>query len=540
MIEDYKILVKKYRYNSGIDPDKVNYFSDEIKTLESVFDLTKYIIQEESFVIESNRVRVEEKLNTKSLRRRSSNIEFSISDIDLDMREFFEVFNNSTYVIFKVELMNSDNEVEWVGLLRQSSIEELIEDAEENEDLEAIKVNVASFDVEFKEYFSNKKLSEVTIQWNTHTLGLNPMVVYKYFMGGSNYQYFNFESQQLFRVLEQIFGIGIEVESSFYNYNVSRRSFLVRRDAQGVSNFVYIKTGFERIQDTEETCWGFLEKLCNSRGWDFYFMNENLRVENRYKQNTARQTLSINDFKDVTIKKDKAERTFKNIFIYDGEIVITGTGGSDRKKYEGQRLRYLGGNYRYGESNHFSVLRSNFKPALLPGHLYTRFYNNENDNIRLVTYLYETLVSEYAYTTLSDYLSINAGSTGNYMTAYNEEGGYNYLYEKGSDVLGGGGDEFAYSGNYGNCVFRIENNKVITYQDDSKSNLFLQNFFPLLSSKVITNRLVGEVTCDIKDYQEIDIVDGGAANGLYMIDSFDRDLEKETTELELIKLLEDA
>lgn len=542
--ENYKILVKKYRFNSETDLDEVNYFSNAVKVLEGELDLTEYVVKSESVKLESNRLRVEDKSNVRSVRRMSSNIELQISDIDHSMREFFEVFNDSTYLIYVVELRRrSDNVIEWKGVLKQDSIDELIDDAKANNEIEIIKLTIAGFDVEFKEYFSNKKLRDVNIFWNSHTPGLTPGVVYKYFLGGGSYQFYNFESVQFFWLCEQIFGVGVRVEYSFYNYYVSRRGFLVRRPEQGDNNFVYIKCGFDRIKDTEETCWGWLEKTCNAKGWDFYFWDGYLKIENRYKEGTTSRTLSTNDFETYTIKKDKAEKSYKDIIIPDGELIITGEGGSDRKKYEGARVRYISNNRRYTDSNHFTSLKENNSTGTLWGHYYTRFYNSDADYYRLATvyYMIFTIFSDYKTLLNNGYLSISAGSTGNKMVAYNEKGGFNYLYEHGvSQPIGTEDDEFAYSGNYGNCLFRVENNKVITYNDECKTDIFYQNFAPLMYSKAIPNRLIGKYNYSISDYSKIDVVDGGEANGSYMIDKFRRDLNNESTELELIKLFDNA
>jgi hypothetical protein len=69
VFENYKIWVKKYQYSSETELTDINYFSSATKTLIETLDLTPYVYDDNNVEIESNSVRIEEKLNNISLRR---------------------------------------------------------------------------------------------------------------------------------------------------------------------------------------------------------------------------------------------------------------------------------------------------------------------------------------------------------------------------------------------------------------------------------------------------------------------------------------
>jgi hypothetical protein len=428
----------------------------------------------------------------------------------------------------------------WKGIVKQESISELLIDADTTDEELIVKLTIASYDSEFKEYYQNKKLNTVTgIQYNSDVLTLNPGVTYRYWFGGNTISTFRLENIQLYVLLMQIFpNVPLDMEYSLQSILVSRRGFLAQRNEQGNNNYVWIKLGFERIQDTSETCYGFLEKICNVMGWDFYSYNGRLRVENRCKQTTTTKVISANDFKNLSIKKDKAEKTYKHLIIPDGGIVAS-LDHPFRTHIERYRTRIVQKLYKEYGVNHFEKFWSGV-PAQTNGYSFIRYDMQDTEIYRMVIKTvgvqgYDNFLDRFVTLNIDDLLSINGGDMGNYMVAFKPSNNANFLYESGvTPVLSD--SEFAFSGNYANCLFTVEDNRVITYDDYCKTDLYFNNFAPLLSSKAITLRLIGELNELILDYTQIEITDDVNLNGNYMIDKFKADIETDTTKLELIKL----
>lgn len=305
-----------------------------------------------------------------------------------------------------------------------------------------------------------------------------------YLRGGSSGVNVKYNHRILFKdLLSQLINIPIVLDSEIEEHYVMRDCILKKIDTYS-KNYFLVKTGYERITQTGEHVWGFIEKLCMSRGYISFVINGTFYIHNRSNTNSiSERVIDCNKLlSPLNLSKENKKGDYEAIMLYDGEFYGgAGAGFGDIRR--GDRI------YLFTEK--IKNPKNNIPFALMSGSFGLQFWNNEWNKIltsekeRTRIGLYNDYQGGYGYelqTIDTDkILFFDAGDTKEYGFVYDTANGNSRNHTRNGDV-GIGNTVIYFKGNYGNCLVKFVNGKYYLYQDYMQSEMAENNFNSFLKS----------------------------------------------------------
>jgi hypothetical protein len=515
----------------------VNFFSDITPTLIETIDLKEYLIDigdiDYSF----------QNTDNNELYFEDSDINFTCSGIKNSsyLYDFLGINQNTQYTKYMVTIgYTTSKDVIWRGLVNQETIKENFSNSS---DSEVIEFQALGFLKEFKEYYSNKRLPYTTgIQYNENLL-------------------FSSIFDIIFANLDNdIFNIQLEMEDSISDYYIMTFKGGIKILNLTATSFdmKWIKTCYERIYDTNENCFGFLQKICNAMGWIFYIFQDKFYIKNRSSTPTAITDMDFNNFIEYTAEKTKLTEDYDTILIKDGYInlgdsIFSAEDMIARGVVEGNYFVSLSKNDQLVEVDSYTLPFQKFKyrfwnwtAHLIPDYKFQKNTGEDDANynyapvtwkyhvISIIGLILHPLMNYYSFNK-KHLLIIDGGNTDSKGIYYNKLQFKNYFKD---DYTAIGDDDIWMSGNYGNCLYRGSNSQpTFTYADYLLTDDFKNNFNSLFSNILnlgnVINVKYNELFID--PMLKFRIINNEDLRGEWTINKAKYNLKDEISELELQK-----
>lgn len=534
-----KIICKKYYWADSTEANKVNFFSNVTPTLFQTLDLTNYLIKGSLSDIEYSFRDIDE---NNSMILEASNCSFQcINDINGRnmLQNFFVIYKMDQYVRFKLEIYDDANALVYTGVINKDGVK--IGNRSES----ILDITAVGYEIEFKEYFSYEKLiSETEIRYSDLPY---PM------------PYTAFRVHKLTDVLSANYE---GVQFKFYDdlpythflrwYYVSDKPYILSPAAlMYEENYLECKSGYESFVREGTSKFAYLNNLCLSKGWAWYFILNKLYIQELGGLDLNLKTIDFNEVSvSHSVKNETQNFQIDNVIVEAGEYYalngIPLVPSFPLNIYTQNGWKSVSGSRRYVYSNInpevmevrafrkliWSVLSSDY---YLPNHTsHNTFFLNSQDEYNYSFNKYHTTGSggnqTYQYnltTNILDYgvkksLYINthpcSRANGGMLDITNARTNTGRYYGNGNSW----GDsvpvitdrEFGYTGNIGESMIRydVAIGKYFTYEMDMRSENTHNNFKCFLrnANQVIIDITVNEIITN--PYQNIKIINYPYAN----------------------------
>ena len=252
---------------SGITP---NVISDKI-------DLINYITEDSEENINYDFDFIDEQLAPNKYQRKSSDFSCEIVTInpDINFIKYFRFFEDRTYIKFLIEIFYNNNLI-FKGVVYPDGLNwSDPEDDNIHDPGRTLNIDVAGFEREFAEYFSSKKLPAGNdFSWDTLFTDNAETVKAKNF-------------QML--LTEMFSGVAISMSLNLAEWMIAYDATFQYASFRGL---YFPPVGYVQIQrdGSCDSCYDFLQKICNGMGWTFRFIYNNnipsLKITDRSLSNS--------------------------------------------------------------------------------------------------------------------------------------------------------------------------------------------------------------------------------------------------------------
>lgn len=271
------MILRCYKYQwqdfqSGLNN---NYFNPDTKTFIESIDLDDYLIQNGLSPVSFSSYQIDE--NNKLFREAGSvNLKCSnilkgysrlnsSNDVPLDsLQEFFEVFNFSESFLFILQISEDErsNPI-WTGVIERQGISF---NSRSNETLE---ITAISIDKAFADYYANETIPAFS---ELPTFPLSAAIT----QTGQEYT-------RLTAVIAAMFpGVATNLNSDHFafRYFIARRPYIYSPVSNTVvgKSFLCLPSGYECFELDKQSKYDFLQSVCLSMGWQWYFDNDVLTI----------------------------------------------------------------------------------------------------------------------------------------------------------------------------------------------------------------------------------------------------------------------
>lgn len=297
---------------------------------------------------------------------------------------------------------------------------------------------------------------------------------------------------------------------------------------------VFIKSSYERFRANGENRYNWLQGLCGSMGWVFYFWKDKFYVTNRSSDISSEQIIDYRKFINWRIKKNAEENLFSHIVILDGTIFGTDeSGGGDVR---GARFNLISNLDSSPNQTWWDRLDGFDLHHQTSGYRFMTFWNEDDYEWR---YMIRQITNppSYGQTIFSmrkeDILFINAGDSGRQWWAYDGEDGRMFPWEEGASAEITG-EEIRFKGNAGEMLFKGDTQGISqTYQDYVKTQLFRNNFLKFFAQSTATRIEVtyNELLLNPLVYFTISNSNEFDLSGEWNVNSITFDFNEDTTKL---------
>lgn len=297
-----------------------NYFSEAPKTLISEIDLSDYLLEgglgDISFAstqIDENNSQYTEagsvNLSLANTITGFGNLRDYLASRGQKLTDFFELTNLENAFLFVVEIREtSTNEKLFVGVIERSQIS-----LRKRPD-EILNITATSLDKQFAEYYSNQELDSFD------TFPVSNM--------GQTIN--NLQGLKFTRLLELFYysmpnvtlaaaGGGTMLD----DYFVASRAYLYAEIPTTVirnTRTLILQSGYENFYLSKISKYEYLNSICLSMGWKWFFKADVLYIQRRYEGTQTLSTLDYNtDIMDHGLQITNND-TIKNVIIDNGEF----------------------------------------------------------------------------------------------------------------------------------------------------------------------------------------------------------------------------
>lgn len=520
-----QVLFAGTKQNFIEDIKDINFFSNVNPVFVDSIDLKEYLIDIGN--LEYTFDNADNENGTPTMFYEDSDISFTTSVIKNNsyLYNFFGINQDTSYYGYMVKIYQG-NTLIWRGVVNQDSIEESFSPDEGSDQM---KIQALGFLKEFKNYYSNKAITNQSdINWQYDVI-LNTQINHRIRLEDllKNYLFKNTY-------------VNIVLEDSIKDFYVRKDPSLLRNTASQNYNYTLFKTGYSRIVDSGSVnCWQFLEKLSNSMGWVFFFFNDKFYIQNRSTETTTLNSLDYNKFIEYTALKTKPQQGFDSIMLVDGEFF----GGDSSGMGSERRGNYIIMFTKRGDDLKSSVPfgyvgtgTNDWRLYFEAGHRWMQFFNEDDANFNYKIYKWNAggTYGATKYTIPQDQLlRLDTGDTGEQGWVYwteNTSGNHNYP-KTGKDGLGD--YDVWFKGNFGNILYKTVNNKYYNYIDHIKTTTFTNNFMKYYNTNASNKINVIYDELLLNPLVKFNIANNSELSGIWTVNKFNFDFKEETTEMEL-------
>lgn len=303
-----KILCQKYTWLDEVEIKDVNFFSNGQRVVSPPIDLTDYLIKNSlgKFTLGIQNI----DSGDFSLYIESGNVSFQLLNgkewqYGQGISEYFGVYNLNKRQKFLVKFITDDGQQVFEGIIYGHNLDFL------NRESEVLSVLVVGFEKEFKDYYSNIRLKEVSGWTNLPGISLQGLQVIP-----------------LIDVLEQNFNsefLQIELSPALLNYKVAKYPYFYTPIPQFNGGTAFIKTGYESFRRDLCSTFDWINSTVLPMGWVYFFEGRKLHIKNLYELSYDVQVI---DFEKTNIthsvENEIDDAVIENIIIDDGKYYSNG------------------------------------------------------------------------------------------------------------------------------------------------------------------------------------------------------------------------
>lgn len=308
-----RLVCEKYRwYDVSLGENIVNFFSTSSRILESTIDLKDYLIKDTLSDVEYTFENINE--ITNGLEIQMSNLSFQCKNEIFNgtaLQDFFEVYNSTDRIKFKLYYYNDDEDLLFSGIIYKDGAEfsERVNDI--------LDIICVTEEKEFIEYYSNEDLRMPVnpATWtNVETLfgyvGLSAQLRRQRYIELGNLIRVNF----LATVLEEYPA----------NYYIAEKPYTFAPFSAGVTfaemgDLFHVRSGYEQFRMDGVKMYEFFSSLFQEKGWIWYFKLGKLYIKERGGLNLSSYNLDFQtDFKSHSVSCDLDVKQVDSVTVFNG------------------------------------------------------------------------------------------------------------------------------------------------------------------------------------------------------------------------------
>lgn len=268
MFRDLTILCEQYDFSTVTnDVNEVNFFSGLNPTLLDTIDLTDYIeIDKSDVTFKAKREEIDREADSLKLFGTFDSIKLTLSNLETpSIFDFFALDNNDTnqFIHYKILAYNG-TELIFQGILKSNDLRYNM--PYEFNDRELVDVTIYEWGKEFKDYFSNGEMPDLSTPvnyWYSETFvgeSLQLTTINSMLVGLFGFDFDN----------EIIYDDGIDNEN-IARWRIMRVPNMGNPTSPTDTNFWWLN-GYDYVKSNQKlSSFDFFRKLCNGMGWLFYF-----------------------------------------------------------------------------------------------------------------------------------------------------------------------------------------------------------------------------------------------------------------------------
>ena len=332
-----------------------------------------------------------------------------------------------------------------------------------------------------------------------------------------------------------------QIEDSLSDYICTRDPVLKKVDSEN-HNFTLLKTGYERIYQTNENIWGFIKKLCFSYGWICFYYNEIFYIKNRSELENSFNVIDLDyrkfDGDGFTASKAQSKIEYDSIVINDGQFYGGNNSGFGTIR-RGNRFYIFTNGGQDAKNNIPFVGMSGLYGLHFSPNEWQKYYSEDSVcwTYQIVKDILENYYGADIYTLTKDtILFVDGGGTGVLGWQYDVSNGRQSACANINDDNLIHENDVAFNGNYGNCLYKIlPDGKIQTYSDYATTDIFKNNFLKYLNqkqSRKLTIKYKGLIFNPLTLFRIVNAPNNDL-DGIYGLNNLKIDFKEETTTLEL-------
>jgi len=561
MFKNLQILCQGWQFDTT-DESEANFFSGVTKTaVTDKIDLIDFLLIQD-LKLKRNFNTTDSGYNGRNnLYFESSNIDLKLSDLQtgcglestVTISSFFSLYDDTRFIKYKVQIYNS-NSLVWQGVVYQEGIKEEFTNDDNNK---VLSVLCLGWESEFKEYYSNKPLP---VWNNTEWADWSSPEAFYYTAPGQTAGWQTQKGRKFGVFLQHLIASHPNLPDDIHNWYISRNGWLHNNPTSELFNW-FMKSGYDRMW-TEESVYGFIEKICNAMGWQWFFSTD---IEGVYELTIKKRgnasglstyEIPYEDFMRWEVTKHPKIVTYDHVIVLDGHFIGGNQGFPDAYSvpqvgadHRGERMTIVSDklgidnytnhwNSMTGKAGEYNIIlgTGGYELNRSSGYVFSKYAGETDEDFNIVVYTEDGTTKNHSLPK-SKILFVNGGDSGQYYTGCYIDNTSNFLWETGlvgtpmTDAM------LLFKGCYGSMMFQQSGYSLTNYQSYARTDEFKNNFRPFLNT-----RLNRSVTIRIKDLitnplQYITVTgyneEPFAAGNKWAITSMETDLINDITELQL-------
>lgn len=304
----------KYEFDTQLIA-QVNFYNEEVsRTAIAEVDLYDYLILDSFRDNSYKSPNVNEQ--SQSYYFEANGVSFSVSGAkDNDyLIGFFEINTLSTNYKWLLYQYDDAGGLIFSSIISKDNVSlSIVEDRD-------IDIQSTAYELEFKEWYSNVKLSSLTGWQSPLFVGTVPL--------------FKFESLSITDILEKLFYSSflqdILLENNLGLWHAVRYPFFFVGESEFKDNQIDLLSGYDSFVHQQLSCYEYLNSLCKCMGWKWFFYLGKLYIRNLYATTGDIIEIDYEQLGERGVIESGIENTFLNLKI-DNVIIDNGnlSGGTD-------------------------------------------------------------------------------------------------------------------------------------------------------------------------------------------------------------------
>lgn len=445
-----QVKCEQWQITATDDMNEVNFFGGTAKFKLNEIDLMQYCI-DDSFPISSKSEDVDISPDNASLElyQNYGNITLRLSNIKFTniAQDFFRIYddlyllNTAPYIRYKIRVL-VNGVLKFQGVFNTFDLKYAM--SNEMKSRKTIDLPVYSWDKEFEDYYSNKKMQDLSSLGSPVNNIWESSIISPYY---GTLTFDNCSISNMFTYSYKISPSTIQVDSGINNdrslahWRISRLPQLITGFNSYNAPIYFFATGYDYVRDNlNYSMFDFLKYMCNGMGWIFYWQivsdEMKLIIRNRVTSLSYDTPIRLDANKLIEYGVEFTEHTVPVSTIKMSVVELTGGGeafeGLNSATFSGDAnvLKGAGDLVFTGDGNlsepskdllFFNRIMVNSSPELIVdwdnNYIHSRYSDNNADKQRFIDFanvtvgstIRSTTVSNDSYFNVDDILHIKAG-----------------------------------------------------------------------------------------------------------------------------------